>query len=173
MFDLRAPLILAAAPVGATLGAAVWLLLGQGAGVLEPVANMQIQFAVNRSHARHAVFTGMDPVAQAVAQPLFALTSGPGAVSDVLVRLEGVARTGRRTAALLSINGAPAAWLELGETRDGVTLQDVQGTKVVLDTATGFKDVGLYDGPSGGQDAASPTPAPTPQSGDSHRHERR
>ena len=43
--------------------------------------------------------------------PLFALTTGPGAIPDVVVRLDGLSRSSTRSAALLSINGGPAEWL--------------------------------------------------------------
>jgi hypothetical protein len=48
-----------------------------------------------------------------------------------------VVRTRRRQAALVAINDAPADWLTVGETRDGVTLQAIEGSRIVVDTLLG------------------------------------
>jgi len=97
-------------------------------------------------------------LAEAVSRPIFALTTGPGAVADVTVRLDGLARSSRGGAALLSINGGPAQWLQQGASRDGVTLRDVQSSKVVLATALGGKEVALADQAAPAPDAAARPP---------------
>jgi hypothetical protein len=94
-----------------------------------------------------------DAAGRAIVAPIFALTTGHGAVSDVSVRLDGLAISRKSQSALIAVNGQPAQWLALGATRDGVTLMEVHPTKVVLDTAIGFKAVAL------GQQS---TPAPPP-----------
>jgi hypothetical protein len=93
-----------------------------------------------------------DELVRAASAPLFGLTGGPG--SDVQLRLDGLAITPGSKAALISINGKPADWLDLGATRDGVTLLDVQPLKVTLDTATGFKEVTIEQGGPEGHPAA-------------------
>jgi hypothetical protein len=55
---------------------------------------------------------------------------------------------------LISINGKPADWLDLGATRDGVTVVNIKPTTVTLDTATGFRDVTIAQG--GPEPAAQP-----------------
>lgn len=79
--------------------------------------------------------------------PLFNLTKGAGAVTDSAVRLDGLSILPAGKAVLISIDGKPADWLELGATRDGVTLLDVKGSKAFLDTPVGFKEIGLASGP--------------------------
>jgi hypothetical protein len=86
--------------------------------------------------------------ARALSSPVFALTTGPSAVSDTPVALTGIAVTGTRKAALISIGGKPADWLDLGATRDGVTVMAINAAGVTVDTATGFKTVGLSSGPA-------------------------
>ena len=80
--------------------------------------------------------------------PMFALTVGPSAVTEPQLQLEGLAITPKGRSALLSVDGKPASWFELGATRDGVTLIDVQASHVTVDTATRLRDVGLFDKPS-------------------------
>ena len=78
-----------------------------------------------------------------LSNPLFPLTTGPSAVPQPTIRLDGVARAGRRSAALLSINDQPSDWLSQGESRDGVTLLDVSASRAVVDTLYGPREVRL------------------------------
>ena len=93
------------------------------------------------------------------APPLFPVLSGARAAPEVAVRREGVARTPQRTAALVAINGAPAAWLALGETRDGVTVEDVAESSVTLGTARGPRTIALGQGGPAPAAEGSPQPA--------------
>lgn len=86
----------------------------------------------------------------AAAPPLFPF-AGDAGVSEAVIRLEGVARTPERMAALVSINGTSSAWLGLGETREGVTLQAVRADGATFDTALGERAVAF------GQAPAAPT----------------
>jgi hypothetical protein len=45
---------------------------------------------------------------------------------------------------LVTIGGNPPEWLALGATKGGVTLSEIGATKIVVDTATGFKEVRLW-----------------------------
>ncbi len=154
MFDRRSPLILGAVPLGLALAAIVWLLLGAHASALTKLDDLNARLAVTRSvGGLHVVVAGADPAQPALATPLFALSTAPGA-ADVAVRLDGLAITPGHRAALISIGGKPADWLEVGATRDGVTLMEAHPTKVTLDTAAGFKDVDLWQ--------ASPAAASSP-----------
>ncbi len=88
------------------------------------------------------------------APPLFAATAAP----EPQVRLLGLSRSARRTAALVSIGGAAAAWLSVGETRDGVTLESVSAGAITIDTAGGLRDVRLGEASAGASgSSASPS----------------
>lgn len=80
---------------------------------------------------------------RALASPVFAMTTGPGAVTEIPVALSGLAVTKTRKAALISIGGKPADWLDVGATRDGVTIVAVSGAGATIDTQTGFRSIGL------------------------------
>ena len=47
--------------------------------------------------------------------------------------------------------------MSVGETRDGVTLQQVTSSKIVVDTAFGPKDVALGERSAGTSEPSSPT----------------
>lgn len=156
----RLGLILAAVPAGLGAGLLAWHVGGGPAAAsarIEPVRE-----DVSRLRPRRVPAVDLARVdARAIAAlPLFPMTVGPGATPLPLLRLEGLARSRGRTGALLSINGKPAEWLRLGDTRDGVTLQEVHGTKVVVDTLFGPQEVVLGQVPSEPAAlAASPAPA--------------
>jgi hypothetical protein len=143
-------LILGAAPAGLAFAATAWLVFHGGMAVTAPLDGLQGHLAASRPPPMILAVAPMDAASRAIASPLFALTTGPGAVSDVTVRLDGLAISPRSQSALLAINGKTADWLTLGATRDGVTLMEVHASKVLLDTAIGFKEIGL-----GQQSAAS------------------
>jgi hypothetical protein len=154
LLDRRASLIFAAAaPVGLVLGAAAWTLAG-GAGFAEAsIASAAGQFPTLRT--RGAVGSASSSgAARAIGAPLFALLGGRGAVADPAIRLEGIARSPGRVAALLAIDAKPSAWLGLGETRDGVTLVEVLGSKITVDTVIGVKEVRLGEATTSATGAA-------------------
>jgi hypothetical protein len=157
----RFGLILAAAPAGLAAGLLAWQL-GSGPAAassrIEPVRD-----AVTRLRPRRVPTADLASVdARAIAAlPLFPMTVGPGATPLPVLRLDGLARSRSRTAALLSINGKPAEWLLVGDTRDGVTLQEVHGGKVVVDTLFGPQDVALGQAPAEPPAAAPAGAAPS------------
>lgn len=135
-------MILAAAPVGLATGLLAWLAAGGASantGRLDPLDT--------RLAALHAPRPPAAPRAVAVddlvAMPLFALASVTVATPDPVVRLEGLSRTSRRVAALLSIGGKPSEWLLVGEQRDGVALRKVEAGGVQLDMPSGPKALAL------------------------------
>jgi hypothetical protein len=140
---LSRPLLVAAIPVGLVVGFLAWSLAG-GAEATDTVLG-DLQRRVTSLRAPRTFSGGPDgyDVASLAAEPLFVLTTGPGAVPQPTVRLDGVVSSKARVAALLSINDRPAEWLGLGETRDGVTLQHVAGGKVTIDTVYGPAEVAL------------------------------
>jgi len=140
-------------PAGLALGLAVWLVVGRG--VTEDaiqILRARLNAMPTGTHASPG--SDADAIAQAVAKPLFALTTGPGAVAEVAIRLEGVARSPGRIAALLSIGGKPAQWVAQGEMSEGVVLQDVTGSKVIVDTPLGLREVKLGESTGPAQGAA-------------------
>ena len=145
--------ILAGILTGPTLGAIAWLLLG-GA----PAAGEQLQLIQERLSAARLSQGAEGPVASfndAAARPLFALTTGPNAIPETQIRLDGIALEPHRIAALLSINGAPAAWLERGKSLEGVSLVAVLGSTVQVETETGPREIALAS-------ASAPSPSPGP-----------
>lgn len=90
-------------------------------------------------------------------RPLFQLTTGPSAVHEPTLRLDGLAITRRRAAALIAIDGKPAEWLAQGETRDGITLTRLSSRLAVIDTLVGTHSLALGESYS----AASPPPGAT------------
>jgi hypothetical protein len=166
----RSVLTLSAAPSGLVVGSFTWLVLAHGAPDASRIAELQSRAIALAAPLRENVD---EPAgALAIASPLFTLTTGPGAVAETDISLTGLERTPAHTAALVSINGKPPAWLEVGETRDDVTLTEVQPDKIVVDTPTGLKEIALGQRPQtaagAGQMApnpASPPPGQSPPSG--------
>jgi hypothetical protein len=151
--DVRSPLIWGAAPAGLVAGALAWLVFGGAFSVSPELTGYETRLNALDTHpARHIAGVSVS-VADALAHPLFSV--GGVALADVNIQLEGIALTPRRAAALLSINGQPAEWVERGVTKDGATLQQVLSTKVVIDTATGPHEVGLNDHPAPPTQASS------------------
>src|SRR5205085_694343 len=88
---------------------------------LEPIRTVRARRATSGSAAEN--------IRQAMNSPLFGPLGGRGGVADPTIRLQGIARAPGRVAALLAIDAKPSAWLGLGETRDGVTLVEVSGSR--------------------------------------------
>lgn len=158
MLDFRSPLILGALPAGVLLASLAWFVAGGGSSAADDVTAVQerLDTALPVATTR----AGFDSATQVLKSPLFALADGP--VAEVAVRLDGLARSSRRIAALLSIGGKPAEWLALGESRDGVTLQNVLSNKALIETANGEREVmlGVPNAPGGA--SAAPLSAPSP-----------
>jgi hypothetical protein len=162
----RVALLGGAVPLGLLTGLMAWLMAGglsTNGDVLEEVQTSLGQLRPPAAANRVRAYSG---AADLLASPLFALTTGPGAVREPSIRVDGVAVSRRRIAALLSIDGKPAEWLSVGESRDGVTLQSVTSSSITVETVVGAKALNLGDqsaasAPAPGADqAASPTPAP-------------
>jgi poly-gamma-glutamate capsule biosynthesis protein CapA/YwtB (metallophosphatase superfamily) len=119
-----------------------------------PVQALESAFTALPNHARTLEVYAPDPVAQAIAAPLFASTAAANTAPDVAVRVLGLASTPERKAALLSINNAPAEWVDLGAARAGVTVRELDASKVTLETPGGVRDLALGE-------TSTPNPAPT------------
>ncbi len=162
MFDNRAKLIGASAGAGMALACLGSLLAAIG-GPHEPDLDaLQLRIQALPIQAMAVPPPTGAAAARLSAQPLFAMTTGKGAVTDPAIRLSGIEIVGGRKAALLTIDDKPAAWLAEGASADGVTVMAVETGQVTLDTATGFKALRLGEATAGVQAAASASPASNP-----------
>ena len=152
--ELRAFLVVSAA-TGVAIAAAVSLIaVGQPQAKELAALNGRAASVAARPPKDDAGFSSVQLLS---APPLFPVLSGPNAPADIPVSLQGIARSPGRTAALLSIGGQPSEWLALGESRDGVTLEDVASSSVKIDTPRGSRALQLAIGgaPSDGPTAGS------------------
>lgn len=161
MLDLRAPLIPLAVLAGLALGALAWL----AAGRQDVLAPLQEQLTALRPGRGAELETSAPSLS---GPPLFALSTGPNAVKDPAVAVLGLSRMPGRSAALLSIDGKPPAWLARGEGRDGVILREVGSGRAMLDLPLGVRDLRIAE--SAGAPTSGPVqPGPftaNPTSGD-------
>ncbi|EJL35641.1 hypothetical protein PMI01_01255 [Caulobacter sp. AP07] len=157
MLDLRAPLIPLSAVLGLALGASAWLLAGRQ----DVLAGAQDRLAALRPVRVGEVGAGAAPTL--VGPPLFALSTGPNAVKDPAIAVLGLSRMPGRTAALVAIDGKPAAWLARGESRDGVILREVGSGRASFDLPLGLADLRIGEATPGsapvGASATSPLPS--------------
>lgn len=144
-------LILGALPAGIVLGALTWLIAGRGGDqveALEPLTTQLHSMTLARPRP-----SGASPVAIAgVSPPLFGRLNGEVEPPEPTLVLQGVVRTARRQGALIAINGKPADWLSIGETRDGITLQEVNARGAVISFEGGVREISF-----GAASAPSPT----------------
>jgi len=148
LLDLKSPLILASAPTGLAVACAGWLLLaggGPAAGSLDAA-----EARLGRLPAPPRAATTVPAAVSAAGAELFVGTAPP------IVRLDGLSRTRRRTAALLAFGSGPSQWVSLGATIEGVTLVEVGEAKVVLETVAGRQVLGLGDSTSAASTEAAP-----------------
>jgi hypothetical protein len=135
LLDFRAPLIRLSAMLGLALGAAAWL----AAGRQDVLASTQDRLAALQPVRVGEANAGGAPMLAGA--PLFALSIGPNAVKDPVVMVLGLSRMPGRTAALVAIDGKPAAWLARGESRDGAILREVGSGRATFDLPLGMKDL--------------------------------
>lgn len=145
-----------AAPAGIGAGLAAWLLAGGLSANLAKMEGVEAQLASIKAPVARGRQSDV-ATAELLAAPLFALTTGPGAVREPSMRLDGISisLSHRRTAALVSIDGKTSLWMSIGETQDGVTLQAVTGSTATFETAVGAKTLNL------GEQSAASAPSPT------------
>jgi hypothetical protein len=152
----RIELIGVATPLGLATGLVAWLLAGGLSVRANTLENIHVQLAGLRAPATVTARAGESGASALLGTPLFALTTGPGAVREPAIRVDGISMTKRRLAALVSIDARPAEWLLAGESRDGVTLQSVSASSVTIETPLGSKTLNLGDQSA----ASSPVTAP-------------
>jgi hypothetical protein len=155
LLDLRSPIILSALPAGLAVGALGWVVLGGASPIGVELDALQMHANASRAGHRATVSPGGDPISDILSMPIFALTTSAKAVAEISLRLDGVSRTPRRTAALVSINGGPAIWLSKGQTRDGMTVVAISSSQITVETALGERDVLLGQSSSGSAQTSS------------------
>ncbi len=127
--------------LGLLLAGAAFLLVG-GRSQAEAVAPLEARIAAAPVRAKAAPALAAGP--RLAALSLFPAVSGPAtAAPETVLRLEGVARSPVRTAALVSIDGAPAEWLSVGDRLGAVTLRAVSGSGATFETPRGERHVPL------------------------------
>ena len=154
MLDLRAPLIPLSVVAGLALGAVAWLASGRQDVLSQPQERLG---ALSPARASEAAAGGTPMLA---GPPLFALSIGPNAVKDPAVVVLGLSRMPGRTAALLAVDGKPAAWLARGESRDGVVLREVGSGRATLDLPLGVRDLKIGEGTPAPGASTSDLPMP-------------
>jgi hypothetical protein len=154
LLDLRAPLIPLSAVLGLALGATAWL----AAGHQDVMASTQDRLAALRPLRAGDASAGAAPILTGA--PLFALSTGPNAVKDPAVLVLGLSRMPGRTAALVAIDGKPAAWLARGDSRDGVILREVGSNRATLDLPLGVKDLRIGEATLGSAPVGGATSNP-------------
>jgi len=160
LLDLRAPLILSSALVGLALGAVAWL----AAGRQDVYGPAQERLTAFQSSQLGETSAGGTPIL--AGPPLFALSIGPNAVKDPAVAVLGLSRMPGRAAALLTIDGKPAAWLARGESRDGVVLREVASGRATLDLPLGVQDLKIGEATPGSSAVTSNPAMPGGVAGD-------
>ncbi|MDV6331306.1 hypothetical protein [Asticcacaulis sp. 201] len=88
-------------------------------------------------------------------RPIFVMSTGANAYTEKAFQLFGVSISSDRRAALVSIDGAPATWVKVGELRGDVQLIDVSASTARFDTPIGERSVTLND-PAPSASAAAP-----------------
>jgi hypothetical protein len=155
--DFRVTVAVAAAGGVALACTASFLLAGRSQAAA--VADLDRRTSLIAAHSVRGDL-GLGGAGLAEAPPLFPAFSGPNAPAVLAVALEGLAQSPGRTAALLSIGAKPAEWFALGETRDGVTLEEVGRSSVTVDTAGGEQTLSLGAGGAPAEQAAADAPPP-------------
>jgi hypothetical protein len=152
-----------AAPAGLATGLVAWMLAGGAAASFEKLDGVEAQLMALRTPAIHRTVDEIN-TADLLATPLFALTTGPGAIREPSIRLDGISLSRRRLAALVSVDGKPSVWLTPGQSADGVTLQEMSSNSAVFDTVVGAKTLSLGEqsAASAPDPHAAPPPGPLP-----------
>ena len=86
-------------------------------------------------------------VARMASAPLFVMTTGAAAYKEKTFQLYGVSISPKRRAALVSIDGAPATWITVGDVSGDVRLADIGTNGASFETPVGTRTVTLSDPP--------------------------
>ena len=132
-------LIWALPAAGLAAGSAVWLAANAAAPQPPVLADVTTRLTQSATMSKRAGALGPSTtsyVTTLLAHPVLQVAAGEGG-ADPKLQLEGIALTSSRRAALLAIGSAPAVWLQLDESRAGVTLRRVERQTVVVESLSG------------------------------------
>ena len=127
---------ISAACAGVALGCALWLVLGKA--MTEP--RLPETGTPSASRGSPAQLGPDKVVANAIAHPLLARPKG---YASPVVQLIGLSKGGGRAAALISINGKPAQWVQAGGAIEGVSVVGVRASGAMIETSEGSAELGL------------------------------
>lgn len=122
---------------GLLLACGIWLALDGGRGAVA---------AIDQEEARLGALRASRRPADTLAGRTSALLASPSLFSQPpppRVRLDGLARTPRRTAALMAIGDLPAQWVAAGSTVNGVTLLRIGSNRATIDAGDGPQEIVL------------------------------
>lgn len=139
----RLTLVLAAAPLGLATGFLAWFAAGGAAANVDRLTGLQTQVSNLKPPSRGQAAASYADISRMANSPIFVLTTGPAAIKEPAVKVEGLSVSRRRVAALLSIDGQAGQWILVGEKREGFTLVEVSSTRVVIETLAGPKEIVL------------------------------
>ena len=155
MLDRRLILLVGAVPVGALLGGLIWMGSGAASTADRGLSAIESDLgsAAKTLSAQRAPTGAM--AAALASRPLLVLTVGPGALSEVPVRLVGVALTPRTRSALIAFDNQAPEWMSVGQTKAGQTVTSISGSSVELESVLGPRTVTFSDASS--PSSVSPT----------------
>jgi hypothetical protein len=146
-------------PLGLATGFLAWFAAGGASASADRLDPLRVQVANLKAPNRSEPAAAYADISGMASTPIFVLTTGPAAIKEPAVRVDGLSVSRRRVAALLSIDGQPAQWMSVGEKREGFTLVEVSSTRVLIETLAGPKAIAL--GEQAGSVAATPAPIQT------------
>ena len=95
-----------------------------------------------------------DDTSLMASQPIFVMTTGPGAYKEKTLQIFGVAISPGRHAALVSVDGAEPVWMVAGEVNGDIRLTAVGTNGASFDTPVGPRTVTFNDAPPSSASAA-------------------
>lgn len=154
----------AAAPLGIVTGLAAWLLADGAGARMEALSAVEGQVKALRPPRMTGQRPGFGDGDILLSAPIFAVARGEGAIREPSLRIDGVSISARRKAALVSIDGSVAEWMQVGDERSGVTLTEVTSSGGILETGLGSRQLAIGEqsaasAPADGVQPASPSVA--------------
>lgn len=127
---------LAVLPVGLLTGLVGWLMVGGSSTKTDQLTALEQSLTLP---TRHGDVLKQMYTRELTTRPLFPLLNTTGDAREPILQIIGVSVTRKRQAALIAIDGEPAAWMAPGERQGGVALLEINGTQVLIETPLGPK----------------------------------
>lgn len=142
---------------GVAAGSAAWLVAGSAPASELSSAEALLTRPVSAAVRSPAQLAAAD-LGRLAARPVFNPNSEPPRPLNLVLR--GLARSNGVGSALISVDGGQAAWLRIGQARDGLRLVKLTSSGATVETPAGNQDLTL-SAPS----AAPPGPGAVPATG--------